>query len=109
MLENSIQKQAEEFLKISQQFRLGALPTETPHPNTINLSDDAKNNLPTAIESIKSIDIEVFLKLKASIAKLQELSSDINKVLENNGRIFMWMWSYWKTFSSFGNNLETQT
>jgi N-acetylmuramic acid 6-phosphate etherase len=89
MLEESIQKEAEDFLKISKQFRLGELPTETPHPKTKNLSADAKNNLPNAIETIKSIDIDVFLQLKLSISKLEELSLEIKNVLENNGRIFL--------------------
>ena len=89
MLEDSIQKQAENFLKISKQFRLGSLPTETPHPRTINLSGDSKNNLINAIETIKAIDVDVFLTLKKSLPQIEQLHKDIKKVLENDGRIFL--------------------
>jgi hypothetical protein len=45
-----------EFIAISKQFRLGSLPTELPHPKTLNLSLDAKTNLLEAIESIQGIE-----------------------------------------------------
>jgi len=34
----------EEFLKIADQFKLGELDTEKPHPDTMNLSDLAKDD-----------------------------------------------------------------
>ena len=55
---------ADEFLKIAEQFRLGKLPTESTHPKTINLSADAKSNISKAISSIKDIDQSVFKTIK---------------------------------------------
>ena len=42
-------KRFEEFLKISGQFKLGALVTEASHPVTANLSDVAKQDIPAAL------------------------------------------------------------
>ena len=42
----SSQKRSEEFLKISGQFKLGALVTESSHPTTANLSDVAEKTSP---------------------------------------------------------------
>lgn len=78
-----------EFLSVSQQFRLGALPTESPHPKTLTLSSDAKNNLTRAIKSIQDIDLDVFSRLKDSMMGLLPLKEDINFTLANGGRIFL--------------------
>ncbi len=80
--------EAEEFLKICQQFKLGNLPTESPHPKTINLSHLAKNDLNKAIDIIKSIDLDVFLKIKDKSFDIKFLQNEINKTLKENGRIF---------------------
>jgi Cu/Ag efflux pump CusA len=45
----SSQKRSEEFLKISGQFKLGALVTESSHPVTANLSDVAKTDIAAAL------------------------------------------------------------
>lgn len=78
-----------EFISISRQFRLGSLPTETPHPKTLSLSADSKNNLLRAIETIKEIDLDVFLKLHDSLSELKHLKEDIKKTIEGGGRIFL--------------------
>ena len=41
-------KRAEEFLKISSQFQLGGLATESSHPITANLSETAKDSIEAA-------------------------------------------------------------
>lgn len=78
-----------EFLAISQQFRLGGLPTELPHPKTINLSHDAKNNLDQAIKTIQEIDLEVFVSLNGSLKNLKNLTLEINETINEGGRIFL--------------------
>ena len=81
--------QAIEFLAISGQFRLGSLPTESPHPKTINLSDDSKNNLDRAIKTIKDIDQEVFIRLQDSLVGLKHLQKSIKATLDGGSRIFL--------------------
>lgn len=80
---------AQEFIAISNQFKLGNLPTETPHPKTLKLSDDAKNNLNRAINTIKGIDLEVFIHLKNSLPALKNLQADIKITINQGGRIFL--------------------
>lgn len=80
---------ADEFLKICGQFKLGALPTESPHPKTINLSDDAKNNISHAIATIKAIDVDVFLKVKESMPHLKLLKERVAQTLSHGGKIFL--------------------
>lgn len=86
---DSYLKEAEEFLKICDQFRLGSLPTESPNPKTLNMSHDAKNNLPKAINTIKDIDLSVFELLHSKIQLIAPLQESINEVIKNNGRIFL--------------------
>ena len=78
-----------EFISVSKQFRLGSLPTESPHPKTINLSRDAKENLSLAIETIQDIDRDVFKKLAESLPELKKLQSAISETIQNGGRIFL--------------------
>jgi len=46
----SSQERSEEFLKISSQFKLGALVTESSHPVTASLSDVAKADVAAALK-----------------------------------------------------------
>ncbi len=80
---------AREFISVASEFKLGNLPTETPHPKTVNLSSDAKENLIRAIETIQDIDRDVFIRLKDSLPELKKLKADIKSTIENNGRIFL--------------------
>ncbi len=80
---------AEEFLKICGQFKLGKLPTESPHPKTIHLSDDAKNNIAQAISTIKEIDVDVFLKVKESLPHLKMLKEKVASTISRGGNIFL--------------------
>ena len=80
---------AEEFLKVSEQFRLGGLPTETPNPRTLNLSDDAKNNVSRAIASIKEIDQDVFKKVEASLSHINFLKEKVKDVISSGGNVFL--------------------
>lgn len=82
-------KEALEFLAIANEFRLGGLPTETPHPQTLNLSELAKNNLTEAIATIKSIDQGVFYKIKESEPNLKSLQEEINNTLLAGSRIYL--------------------
>ncbi len=80
---------ANEFLKISQQFRLGNLPTETPHPKTVTLSTDAQANLEKAINTIKEIDLDVFTKVKTSLFALKFLKERIEDTLKSGNNIYL--------------------
>lgn len=83
-----LNQEAEDFLLISKEFRLGNLPTESPHPKTINLSELAKNNLSSAIDIIKSIDLDLFLFVESISDSIEVLKNDIKLTLDSGGRIF---------------------
>lgn len=87
--EKLYQSSAEDFLKIAAQFKLGNLPTETPHPKSINLSSDAKNNVINAISTIKEIDQNVFLTLENNLPHLLILKNKITETIKNGGRLFL--------------------
>ncbi|RPJ75571.1 MAG: hypothetical protein EHM20_08725, partial [Alphaproteobacteria bacterium] len=87
--DNQARVLALEFMSVSKQFRLGSLPTESPHPKTLNLSADAAQNLNRAIESIQDIDRDVFLRLSESLIELKTLQQDIKLTLDAGGRIFL--------------------
>ena len=88
-LVNKNQAAALEFLSICEQFRLGSLPTETPHPKTTSLSVDANHNLLKAINTIKEIDLDVFLKVKSSLPALKILKEEIHATLSGGSNIFL--------------------
>ncbi len=83
------QAAALEFLSICEQFRLGNLPTETPHPKTFALSTDANHNLVKAIATIKEIDLDVLEKVQSSMAALKALKQAIESTLLAGSNIYL--------------------
>src|SRR5213594_3102364 len=58
------QIRSEEFLKISHQFQLGALTTESSHPVTANLSETAKRDISAALGLLFDVDADVVRKYR---------------------------------------------
>jgi len=84
------QKRSEEFLKISGQFKLGALVTESSHPVTANLSEAAKSDIAGALKLLFEADGDVIKKFYefASSGKAEKIKDVILASLKNGGRIF---------------------
>jgi N-acetylmuramic acid 6-phosphate etherase len=61
---------AENFLAISSQYKLGALVTESSHPDTRNLSDLSVNNLPEAVSVLKGLDSYTLSVLSAKVKEI---------------------------------------
>src|ERR1700759_3673458 len=80
---------AAEFLKTAYLYKLGMLPTESQHPLTMNLSDQAMHDLPGAIALIKQIDLDDLAVLHSRIDALAHMQSDVNQVPKNAHRIFL--------------------
>jgi N-acetylmuramic acid 6-phosphate etherase len=85
---NSSKLRAEEWLKISPQFRLGHLPTEQSHPLTKNLSNLAHNNLPEAIRTLLDVERTALNILLEKTNQLEKLHIDILKTLKNGNKVF---------------------
>ena len=89
-MSDSSKKRSEEFLKISGQFKLGALVTEASHPVTANLSDVAKKDITAALKLLFDVDddvIRTFQKFVES-GRAAEITTKILSSLKNGGRIF---------------------
>src|ERR1700733_1798707 len=83
-------QRSDEFLKISGQFKLGALVTEASHPATAGLSEVAKNDIAAALGLLFQADEDV-LKIFREFVKSGrafQIKRDLVRALENDGRIF---------------------
>jgi N-acetylmuramic acid 6-phosphate etherase len=89
-MSESSQKRSEEFLKISGQFKLGALVTESSHPVTANLSEVAKQDIAAALKSLFDVDDDVVKKFRefAGSGRAGEIKETILRSLKSGGRIF---------------------
>src|SRR5215472_199884 len=83
-------KRSEEFLKISGQFKLGALVTESSHPVTANLSEVAKEDIAKALDLLFQVDNDVVAKYRefAESGRAGEIKEAVLKALRNGGKIF---------------------
>jgi len=83
-------KRSEEFLKISGQFKLGALVTESVHPATVNLSDVAGQDIAAALKQLFDVDDDVVKKYGEFVAsgRAEGIKETVLRSLKNGGRIF---------------------
>ena len=79
-----------EFLKISGQFQLGALTTETSHPVTAKLSEVAREDAAAALRLLFEVDEDVLKKFREFVAagRAEEISEALVGALKKGGRIF---------------------
>jgi N-acetylmuramic acid 6-phosphate etherase len=89
MTKTSAQR-SDEFLKISGQFKLGALVTESSHPVTANLSDVAKQDIAAALKLLFDVDADVVRKYREFVesGRAGEITETVLRILKNGGRIF---------------------
>jgi N-acetylmuramic acid 6-phosphate etherase len=89
MSKTSDQRSAE-FLKISGQFKLGALVTESSHPVTANLSAVAKQDIAKALALLFEVDNDVLAKLSefAASGRAEQIKETVLRALRNGGKIF---------------------
>ena len=77
------------FLKIAPEFQLGFLTTETPHPDTIQMSHQANNDILKAVNAIKQLDIHLFDVLLTKIPELISMQKAIHNTLNNHGKVYL--------------------
>jgi N-acetylmuramic acid 6-phosphate etherase len=89
-MSESSQKRAEEFLKISSQFKLGGLITESPHPVTANLSEIAKADIGAALSRLFDVDSDVINKYREFVEsdRAGEIQQTVLKALRDGGKLF---------------------
>lgn len=83
-------KRSEEFLKISSQFKLGALVTESSHPVTANLSGVAKDDIAKALDLLFQVDNDVIAKYRefADSGRAGQIKETVLRALKTGGRMF---------------------
>src|SRR5262249_3775077 len=84
------QSRSEDFLKISQHFRLGELVTESSHPVTANLSETAKRSIPDALALLFRVDQDVLKTYRAfpDSCRAEPIRDCILRSLAQGGKIF---------------------
>src|SRR6266850_6799893 len=84
------QKRSEDFLKISDQFKLGELVTESSHPITASLSQTAKNDIPAALGLLLDVDGDLIHKYREFVESGQapRIQAAVLESLKNGGKIF---------------------
>src|ERR1700743_1935784 len=83
-------QRSEDFLKISGQFKLGALVTESSHPVTANLSEVAKQDIAKALDLLFEVDHDVIAKYRdlAESDRAEQIKETVLRALKNGGKIF---------------------
>ncbi len=83
-------KRAGEFLKISGQFKLGALTTESSHPVTAKLSEVAKRDIAAGLGLLFEVDEDVIRKYRefAESGRARQIAETLLTRLRQGGRIF---------------------
>jgi N-acetylmuramic acid 6-phosphate etherase len=84
------QKRSEDFLKISGQFKLGVLVTESSHPITANLSELAKHDTAAALKLLFEADEDVIREFREFVesGRAGQIKEAVLRSLNNGGRIF---------------------
>ena len=83
------QERAIEFLQVAHLYRLGTLPTEQPHPETRELSQWAKKDLPRAVSVLKSIDLRALKTLERYATDIDHLANRVKATLTEGRRVFL--------------------
>ena len=83
-------KRAEEFLKISEQFHLGDLITESSHPVTAELSETAKRSVSAALKALFEADTDVIRKFRefAESGRARAIANTVLAALKSGGKLF---------------------
>jgi N-acetylmuramic acid 6-phosphate etherase len=83
-------RRSEEFLKISDQFQLGVLTTESSHPVTANLSETAKRDVGAALGLLFEADGDNVRKYRefAESGRAKAIKETVLRALKNGGKVF---------------------
>ena len=82
-------ERSQEFLKISSQFKLGALTTESSHSVTENLSEVAKTDLAAALKLLFQADADVVKTFREFVqsGRAETIAATVLTAVKNGGKI----------------------
>ena len=83
-------KRSDDFLRIADQFKLGALLTESSHPVTANLSEVAKKDIKAALQLLFQVDEDVVRKYQefSQTTRASDIADTIVSALRSGGKVF---------------------
>lgn len=83
-------RRSDGFLAIAEQFKLGVLTTESPHPVTANLSETARKDISAALGLLFDVDHDVVDKYRefAQSGRAADIARNVLDSLKGGGRIF---------------------
>ncbi len=83
-------QRSDDFLKIADQFKLGALVTESSHPATANLSETAKRDIAAGLRELFDVDDDVVRKYREFVAggRARGIAGAVLAVLRRGGNIY---------------------
>lgn len=89
-MSESARQRSAEFLKISDQFKLGVLTTESSHPLTSNLSEIAKREIGAALRLLFEADGDVVRKYRefAESGRAVAIKTAVLRAVQSGGRVF---------------------
>ena len=89
MSKESDQK-AQEFLKIAGDYQLGVLPTEQRHPLTHDLARQSREDVSTAINILKGIDLGVLRHVRDKLPELSQMRNSIKDTLDAGHNVYFY-------------------
>src|SRR5262249_23628516 len=79
----------DEYLAQKHKFQLGDLPTESPHPETVFLSEWAKADVVRGLEILREVDMDALHRVVGLRQDLREFFHAVAATLEGGDRIFL--------------------
>ncbi|MBN1156177.1 hypothetical protein JXA85_01040 [Candidatus Woesearchaeota archaeon] len=77
------------YLSVAKDFKLGCLDTEQQHPLSLQLSQQAKDDLYLALDNLKKIDVQALYRFKNKAGKLIQLAGAVNDTLQKGYKVYL--------------------
>ncbi len=89
-MSESSKKRSDDFLRISDQFQLGVLTTESSHPVTATLSGTAKQDISAALAQLFEVDADVLQRYRefAQSGRATAIKEALLKALRAGGNMY---------------------
>ncbi|HOP96529.1 MAG TPA: hypothetical protein PLK78_03730 [Verrucomicrobiota bacterium] len=89
-MSKNARRRSDEFLRISDQFKLGALVTESSHPVTASLSEVAERDIAEALDLLFQVDEDVVRTFAGFVesGRAKAIRDTVLGALRNGGRLF---------------------
>ncbi len=82
-------RQAEDFLRVADRYRLGVLPTEQPHPRTRELSGWARRDPARGVAELKRVDLDALATMQRYAVRIDRLARRVRRTIESGRRVYL--------------------